>query len=118
MEFIDNLKDHIGEKVIVYFYHGDLLFKITQELKVIDEYTNITVGNQILPFINKVSGIGTVTLPDNTIIYKNPEIYEGYSCANDEELDEIKKKMYGNCWRLKLQAHNKEKHTVKPKNVN
>ena len=115
----DELRNHIGEKVILYYYHNDAtISKITDVLKDVDDYYSITIGNVSYPFISKVAGIGTIATLDGKVIYDNPIINEAYKCADDEELEECKKEMYGEDYKVKRMAYNRQKHTVKPKSVN
>lgn len=116
MEIFDKLKDHIGEKVIIYYYHGSTVFKITDVLREVDDYTGVTIGNIRYPFINKSSGIGTISTLDGKIVYDNSIINEAYECANDEELEEYKKQMFGEDYQEEKKAYSLCKHTVKPKN--
>lgn len=116
MEIFDKLKDHIDEKVIIYYYHGSTVFKITDVLREVDDYTGVTIGNIRYPFINKSSGIGTISTLDGKIVYDNNIINEAYECANDEELEEYKKQMFGEDYQERKKAYSLCKHTVKPKN--
>ena len=116
MEIFDKLKDHIGETVIIYYYHGSTVFEITEVLKEVDDYTGVTIGNIRYPFINKTSGIGTISTLDGKPIYDNNIINEAYECANDEELEEYKKQMFGEDYQEKKKTYSLSKHTVKSKN--
>ena len=118
MEIFDELKNHIGEIVKISFFASNSTSIVTQELKDVDDFTSVTVGNIVYPFVNKTSGIGTITLLDGTIIYINSEVYEGYECANDEELAIIKNKTFGDGWEERKNTYSLKKHTVNHKNVN
>ncbi|MBR4830658.1 MAG: hypothetical protein IKZ96_02710 [Bacilli bacterium] len=118
MEIFEKIKEYIGQKVILYYYHGGNVFEITQELKGVEDYSNVTLANTSYPFINKVSGIGTITTLDGKVIYNNPIINEAYICKTDEEFEECKKQTFGEDYQEKKKAYNLQKHTVKPKSVN
>ena len=57
MVSFDELKNHINEKVILYYYHGETVCEIIETLKEVDDYYSVTIDNVSYPFISKVAGI-------------------------------------------------------------
>lgn len=91
------LKNNIGSIVICKSYQYGTLYEITGELMNVNFFRNIEVNYSTIPFISSESTIKEI-ISDATgeIIYNSPLIEENYNRRTEEEVEILKRKIYGN----------------------
>ena len=96
LKMFQELKKHIGEKVSYRGWWYGVAQEETDELRNVSFFTNVEIGCMGIPFIGYGSAISSITLVETgEELYSNPYIEYGYDRRSPEEIEESKRKFFG-----------------------
>lgn len=97
IRMFEALKKHIGQKVNYKAWWYGIPENGTDILKNVSYFSNIIIGGMSIPFIGYGSAISEISLAETgEIIYSNPYIENGYDRRKYEDIENSKRKMFGN----------------------
>lgn len=96
IQMFENLKKHIGEQVSYEAWWYGSPENGTDKLKSIAFFSNVEIGCMGIPFVGYGSAISSITLKETgEILYSNPYIEHGYDRRKPEDVEESKRKIFG-----------------------
>lgn len=96
IQMFENLKKHIGKTVTYHAWWYGAMESGTDELKSVAFFTNVQIGCMGMPFVGYGSAISSITLQETgEVLYSNPYIEYGYDRRCPEDIEESKRKIYG-----------------------
>lgn len=116
LKMFQALKKHIGEKVSYHGWWYGVAQNETDILRDVTFFTNVEIGCFGIPFVGYGSAISSITLTETgEELYSNPYIENGYDRRSPEEIEDSKRKMFGDVIvdkqknrRIKAEARRKE----------
>lgn len=96
IKMFENLKKHIGEKVSykAWFYGAER--NETDTLRNVNYFINIETEKAGIPFVGYGAAISSITLEETgEVLYYNPYIENGYDRRDDDDIEDSKRKIFG-----------------------
>lgn len=111
-DMFKELKKHIGEEVKYIGWWYGCLEEEKGELKEVNDFDGVVVGNIRMPFVGCGAAITSITSKDNETLYFNPFVEDNYDRRDDVEVDAAIRTIFGDRIVQKKQAIRK-KHEKK-----
>lgn len=96
IRMFEALKKHIGQSVNYKAWSHGSPDNGTDILKNVSYFSNVEIGSMNIPFIGDGSAISEISLTETgEVIYSNPYIESNYDRRKAEDVEESKRKMFG-----------------------
>lgn len=106
ISMIEKLRDNIGKNIKCCYWHDECIIENDNELKKIDSFKNIKIGDKTIPFIGNNYAIVYIYSENGDVLYHNPFIKPFYNETNPDKIEELRRLVFGN---KVVDEENKEK---------
>ena len=114
-EIFKVLKENIGNTLKCTYISGNSEKVVEAELKDVIDYKAIIIGHITLPFLGLSVAIKRIETINNEVLFNNNSIENEYINETPEELDERKKKLFGDDYLEKYHNYIYNKYTTRKK---
>lgn len=92
---IEKLKENIGKNIKCCYWHDECIIEKDNELKKIDNFKSIKIGDKTIPFIGNNYAIVYIYGENGDVLYHNPFIKPFYKETNPDKIEELRRLMFG-----------------------